>query len=69
MRKSPKLQYKLSKPKFAVEHMAKFKPSHSEKLGVNALFREENGIPFSPFIAKTRLNPPGEKPEFKKPFT
>jgi len=69
MRKAPKLRYKLSKPKFAVEHMAKFKPSHNDKLGVNSLFREENGIPFSPFVAKERLNKPGEKPEFKKPFT
>jgi len=49
--------------------MNNFKPNHHQKSGLNALFNVVAGIPFSPYIPKTRKNAPGEKPEFKKPFT
>ena len=49
--------------------MNKFRPNHFDKSGPDALFNLVTGIPFIPYIAKTRKVPRGEKPEYKKPFT
>lgn len=69
IKKAGKPRYKNILPKGAAEHMNKFKPNQFEKSGKEALFNLVTGIPFSPFISKTRKHPHGEKPEFKKPFT
>jgi hypothetical protein len=55
-------------PDSAVKHLRGFKPNGNEKYGFNALFSINAGIPFTPFIPKTRKIVSPDNKDFQKAF-